>query len=215
MGLKQLAFRSYKLINRFPFNNKLKLKGAKYENKGKLLFGSKIINKGKGNLIIFEKGGRLKNTVITISGNDNTVIVGKNSSVNNGEFYIEDNGGRITIGEKTRMCGKIHLACIEGCSIEIGNDCLFSSDIVFRTGDSHSILDMDGKRINPSADIKIDDHVWFGYRAMVTKGVHVASNNIIGTGALITKSFEDSNCTIAGVPAKVIKTDVNWCSERI
>lgn len=215
MGLKKIAFRSYKLINSFPFNNRLRLRGIKYENKGKLLIGCKIINKGKGNRIIFEKGGRLKNTRIFISGNDNSIIIGKDSSVLDGELYIEDNGGRISIGEKTYMCGKIHLACIEGCSIDIGNDCLFSSDIVFRTGDSHSVLDMDGKRINPSKDIKIDDHVWFGHRAMVTKGVHIASNNIIGTGALVTKSIENSNCAIAGVPAKVIKKDVNWCSERI
>lgn len=215
MGLKQIAQCSYRLINRFPFNNKLKLKGSKYENKGKVLLGCKILVKGKGNRIILEKGGRLKNTLITISGNDNIVIIGKDSSIKDGELYIEDNGGRIAIGDKTRLCGKIHLACIEGCSIDIGNDCLFSSEIVFRTGDSHSILDMEGNRTNPSADIKIDDHVWFGYRAMVTKGVHIAENNIVGTASLVTKSVDESNVVVAGVPAKIVKTGVNWCSERI
>ncbi len=215
MKLKQIALGSYKLINRFPFNNKLKLKGSNYENKGKLLFGCKLIVKGKGNRIIFEKGGRLKNTLITVMGNDNTVIIGKDSSIKDGELYIEDNGGRIVIGDKTQMCGRIHLACIEGCTIDIGNDCLFSSEIVFRTGDSHSVLDMEGNRINPSADIKIDDHVWFGHRSMVNKGVHIAPNNIVGTACLVTKSIEESNVAIAGVPAKIVKTGVNWCSERI
>ena len=43
---------------------------------------------------------------------------------------------------------KINLAATEGIEIRIGKECLFSSEIVFRTGASHSILDMDCNRIN-------------------------------------------------------------------
>jgi acetyltransferase-like isoleucine patch superfamily enzyme len=106
------------------------------------------------------------------------------------------------------------LAAIEGTNIIIGEDCLFSSGIVFRTGDSHSVTDLSGNRTNPSKDITIGNHVWIGHRVFVNKGVEIGENNILGTAAVVTKSITEKNCVIAGVPAKVVKTDVNWKSER-
>jgi serine acetyltransferase len=38
---------------------------------------------------------------------------------------------------------------------------------------------------------------------------------MIGTGAIVTKKFEESNTVIAGVPAKVIKHNTNWITQRI
>lgn len=113
------------------------------------------------------------------------------------------------------MCGKIHLACTEGRKISIGNDCLFSSEIVFRTGDSHSIVDMSGERINRAADITIGDHVWIGHRVLVNKGVVIPENTVVGTGAVVTKQFDEPNTILVGVPAKVSKQNINWLAERI
>ena len=107
------------------------------------------------------------------------------------------------------------MAVIEGTSVTIGKDCLFSSDIQLRTGDSHSILNMEGRRINPSRDITLGDHVWVGTQAFCTKGAQVASHSIIGARALVTGVFEEPHCTLAGVPAKVVKRDVDWSIRRI
>lgn len=128
---------------------------------------------------------------------------------------MENDLNQIIIGENTSLCGKIHLACTEGKKITIGNDCLFSSDIVFRTGDSHSLLNVDGQRINPSEDIKIGDHCWLGHRVLINKGVVISDNSTVGTGAVVTKKFDQGNCVIAGVPAKIVKQNTNWCSKRI
>ena len=128
---------------------------------------------------------------------------------------MEDDGGSIAIGEKTKFLGKTHVAVIEGTSVTIGKDCLFSSDIQLRTGDSHSILNMEGRRINPSRDITLGDHVWVGTQAFCTKGAQVASHSIIGARALVTGVFEEPHCTLAGVPAKVVKRDVDWSIRRI
>ena len=127
---------------------------------------------------------------------------------------MENDNNRFVAGEETSFCGKIHLACIEGTGIIIGKNCLFSSDIVFRTGDSHVVTDLDGHRVNPSKDIVFGDHIWMGHRAMVTKGVRIGNDNVIGTGAIVTKSIPETNCVIAGVPAKVVKTGINWNKER-
>lgn len=213
--IKKIFLRFYKVISRLPFVNRFKLRGTKLKNNGKPMWHSKFNCRGTGNVIILHKGGTVRNTTFYISGNNNVIEIGEDSSVIDGEFYIEDDNNKILIGSKTRLCGKIHLACTESTVIEIGNDCLFSSEIVFRTGDSHSLLDMSQNRINPASDIVIGDHVWIGHRVLVNKGVHIASHTTVGTGALVTKSFDEQNIVIAGVPAKVVKTGVDWCSERI
>lgn len=107
------------------------------------------------------------------------------------------------------------MACTEGSKVIIGDDCLFSSEIVFRTGDSHSILDQNGKRINSAKDITIGNHVWLGHRVLINKGVYIGDNSIVGTGSVVTKAFNEGNIVLAGVPAEIKKKDVNWCDKRI
>lgn len=165
--------------------------------------------------IEIEAGAVLLFSRIYIRGNNNVVHIGTGVHARNAEFWIEDDGNSIVVENNTTFIGKIHLACIEGTSISIGKNCLFSSEIVFRTGDSHSILNAEGKRINPSEAIKIGDHVWVGHRVTVLKGVSVPNNTVIGTGSIITKSFSEGHVIIAGVPGKIIRRQTNWNVERI
>lgn len=202
-------------VSRVPFNNKIKgRRKNKVVIKG-LMQGCRLTFRGVNNTFEVRDGAKLKNCVIQINGNNNHIVFGKQTYAKNADVYTEDDNNRILVGDGTDMCGKIHLAAIEGTIIDIGKNCLFSSEIVFRTGDGHSILNMNGNRINPSQDIKINDHVWIGHRVCVNKGVVIGSDNIIGTAAVVTKSIIDTNTVIAGVPAKVVKTDVNWDGERI
>ncbi|MEF9940576.1 MAG: acyltransferase [Clostridium sp.] len=212
---KQLIYKLSFLINRIPFNNKIKLRGTHCNISNTILFKCKIDCRGNGNVIINNTGGCLRNCLIYIVGNNNTIEIGENTHITNGELWIEDDNNKIIIGSNTSLCGKIHLACIEGCTIAIGDNCLFSSDIVFRTGDSHSILDLDGNRINPAQDIIVKNHVWIGNKVIVTKGASIAENSIVGTGAIVTKKFDETNVVITGVPAKITKENINWSVERI
>ena len=77
------------------------------------------------------------------------------------------------------------------------------------------VVDMEGNRINPSKDVVIGNHVWVGNHVIITKGVYIPDNCIIGTGAVVTSVFEKTNSVIAGVPAKVTKENINWRPERI
>ncbi len=74
---------------------------------------------------------------------------------------------------------------------------------------------MAGNRLNKSMDVKIGEHVWIGQRVYIGKGVQIGNNNIIGYGAIVTKSFNNSNNVIAGVPAKIVKGGVDWRTKRI
>ena len=170
---------------------------------------------GTGNRVYVEDFSTLKNTAIYINGDNNTIHIGPWCTLINAELCIEDDGNRITLGEHTKILGKTHLAAIEGTAITIGKDCLFSSDVHFRTGDSHSILDMQGRRINDSRDIVLGDHVWVGTKSTCLKGAKVAAHSIIGACALVTGIFNTPHCALAGVPAKVVKTGVDWSARRI
>ena len=168
-----------------------------------------IKNNGKNNHLILGEGCRIYDSQIQFFGDNNTVKIEHDCVLKNVDIWISD-GGIVEIGHNTHFSGKIHIACIEGKKIHIGDMCLFSDTITFRTGDSHSILDNDGNRINIAKDITIGDHVWIGQQVIVLKGSIVGSDSIVGTGSLLTGKTYDSNSVIAGSPAQVIKQHVSW-----
>lgn len=110
---------------------------------------------------------------------------------------------------------KSHLACTEdGIQLVIGDDCMISSSVQIRTGDSHSILDMEGQRINPAHSVKIGNHCWLGQGCRILKGGELGENVIVSTGAIVTKVFGD-NVLVGGIPAQVLRENVTWESRRI
>lgn len=55
------------------------------------------------------------------------------------------------------------------------------------------------------APIVIGDYSWIGMNSVVTAGVTLGPRTIVAAGAVVTKSFPDGYCVLAGVPAKVVK----------
>jgi acetyltransferase-like isoleucine patch superfamily enzyme len=51
----------------------------------------------------------------------------------------------------------------------------------------------------------IGSHCFIGGRSIITAGIKLGDHVVVGAGSVVTKSFP-SNCTIAGNPAKIIKT---------
>ena len=99
--------------------------------------------------------------------------------------------------------------------IIIGEDCMFSNAIEIRTGDSHSVIDnTTNSRINLSKDVFIGNHVWLGSGAKILKGVVIEDNSIVATQSVVT-NLVPSNSIVAGIPAKVIRQNINWMRERI
>lgn len=131
-------------------------------------------------------------------------------------FWLEDNSSKIAIGNNNKMCGKVHMGIVEGTSLTIGNDCLFSSEIYITSTDSHSIIDLNtNSRINPSKNVTIGDHVWVGHRATIGKGVVVKSNIVVGGSTYVTKSIPETNVVVAGIPAKIVRRNIDWDINRI
>lgn len=185
--------------------------------KGNILRHTIVNVKGSGNVIeIMTSGGNTLNFCkIDIFGNNNKIQIGNGNLLNNVRIWIEDDCGSIIIGNDNRICGSASFAVIEGCHITIGHNNLFSTNVDFKTGDSHSILSVQtGKRINPSLPIVVGEHNWFGHNTTILKGVEILSHVIIGTGSIVTKSPGATHIALAGIPAKVIKQKVTWNMER-
>ena len=184
-------------------------------DQGVILRGIDIYIRGSNNRITIKQNSTLRNCTVKVYGNNNRIEINDNCLITNGIFWIEDDFNSILIGNHVTVNGETEFATMEGTCIRIGDDCMFSSDISLRTGDSHSVLDLYGKRINLSADITLQKHIWIGARSTILKGAYIESNSIIGTGAIVTKRFSNSNVAIAGNPAEIIKCNVNWDRKRI
>lgn len=100
----------------------------------------------------------------------------------------------------------ININCKIRCaeSISIGNGCAISHDFTVMDSDYHSI---DG--LKKSSPVIIKDNVWIGTRVTILKGVTVGEGAVIAAGSVVTKDVPP-HTVVAGVPAKVIKKDINW-----
>ena len=180
MNRKNLAFMLYQCINSFPFNNKKRGK-INVVNDGAILLKCRMHSTGVGNKLIFREGGVFRNCEFVFIGDNNVIEFGADCHAASGSFYIEDSNNSIVTGDHTNYAGKIHIACTESTNIKVGDNCLFSSEIVIRSGDSHSIVAINGERINHAKDVTIQSHVWIGFRVLITKGALISENTIVGT----------------------------------
>lgn len=57
----------------------------------------------------------------------------------------------------------------------------------------------------PSKDVSIGEDCWIGMNAVILPGVSLGNRTIVGAGSVVTKSFEEGYCVIAGVPARIIR----------
>jgi|SRR5690554_134974 len=170
---------------------------------------------GRNNKIEIAKGCSLRNLKIIIKGDNHQLILKENVNIKAGILWLEGSSNKIKIGSFTTI-ESAHIASIESnCVVKIGEDCMLSDKIVFRNGDSHSIIDLESdQRINPSGNIIIDDHVWIGSNVTILKNVHIKSNSIIGINSLVTKDV-DQNTLVAGSPAIKLRQNINWKRELI
>lgn len=64
---------------------------------------------------------------------------------------------------------------------------------------------IENQKHTKAAAIKIGQNCWLGTGAVILPEVCLGDFTIVGAGAIVTKSFEEGYCVLAGNPAKVIK----------
>jgi acetyltransferase-like isoleucine patch superfamily enzyme len=172
----------------------------------------KIVIKGDKNIIKINSKAVLRNLKIEIEGSNNQLILGEEVRVyENANILISGSGSSIVIGNKTTI-GSGKIFCAESNThIKIGEDCMFGREIRVATGDFHSVIDLQtNKRINQSKNIQIGHHVWIGFHASVTKGSTILDNSVVASYTLVNKENNEANVILAGVPARIIRRNINW-----
>jgi acetyltransferase-like isoleucine patch superfamily enzyme len=190
----------------------------------------------KNEIIVDTPDDRIQNCKIVFNGDNHSIIIGKNVKLIDVTIKVEGNSNVVKIGDWSRVKGVITLGgehqiidigkdchlgdadlnAQENTSITIGEDALISYGVSIRTTDSHSIIDRKtGERINHAKSIHIGRHVWLGTQVLVSKGVNIADNVIVGAKSLVVKSIEESYVCVGGVPAEIIKRDVDFDKKRL
>ena len=123
----------------------------------------------------------------------------KNNEVKNN--YFRKNG--MKIGERTLIYSYILTG--DSYLVEIGNDCVISTEVLFVTHD-YSIHKVIPGTANLFGKIKIGDNCFIGERATLLYGIELADNTIVAAGSVVTKSFYEPYTIIGGNPAKIIST---------
>lgn len=171
--------------------------------------------RGDNNKIKFEQKSFLGEISIFIYGNNNKITISEFCTIKSGNFWIEDNDCEIFIGEKTTIQSVDFGVSENNSKIYIGKDCMISSGVKFKTGDSHSIISSENNtRINPAGNIEIGNHVWLGQDVILLKNSIIGDNCIVGIRSLVNSQF-GQGLLIVGTPAKVTKEKINWLRERI
>ena len=106
------------------------------------------------------------------------VFVGKCTRVQRSGCYIQGRG-KVFIGDYVGIASNV--------AIISGNHDLYNQDLVTRK------------------ETIIGDHCWIATNSNIMAGVVLGPRTIVGAGSVVTKSFPEGHCVIAGNPAKLIK----------
>ncbi len=178
---------------------------------------TKISIRGNGNSILIIQPKQIRNTKFNVFGDNNSIkLLGVEHLVNSilevGDSYLVGFNNREIIIGKDFKCNGVHLGLLgNNRKIKIGDDCMFSYEIVCWNTDWHKIFDKNTKKLlNEEKDIEIGNHVWIGRGVSILKGAKIPDGCIVGINSIVTKPFEEKDAVIAGNPAKVVKHNIVW-----
>ena len=107
----------------------------------------------------------------------------------------------ITIGIDTNP-GFMPGCYIQGAGpVNIGDYTQISANVGIISG-NHVLTDT---RKHIMGEVHIGKYCWIGMNAMILPNVVLGDHTIVGAGAVVTKSFPEGYCVVAGNPAKKIK----------
>lgn len=101
-----------------------------------------------------------------------------------------------------------NLGAMPGCyiqaqnGIQVGKNTIVGPGVKIISG-NHNLYNF---RVHePKEPITIGENCWIGANAVILPGVKLGDHTIVAAGAVVTKSFLEGDCIVAGVPATIIK----------
>jgi len=104
-----------------------------------------------------------------------------------------------TTGNVFRQPGGIYSAAAQ---IKIGSHTWIGPNVGIIT-QNHDLANPD--IYSEPEPITIGTYCWIGMNAVILSGVVLGDHTIVGAGSIVTHSFQDGHCIIAGNPAKEIR----------
>ena len=157
------------------------------------------------------------NITIFFNGDNSLLYIGNNCFLKKLDIrsfqpddFIAIGSGVTTTSTNTWISGKT--AGSAKPAIIIGDDCMFSYDIVIRNSDAHPIfnVDTDDQLNEPKGIVHIEPHVWIAERVSILKSVTIGACSILGFGSIITKDVPRFSVA-TGIPAvSKQKPDIYW-----
>lgn len=125
-----------------------------------------------------------------------------------GDIYIEPNfrcdyGENIHVGRN--FYANFDCVILDVAPVTIGDNCMLAPQVGIYTATHPLDPNERTSGIEMAKAIQIGDNCWIGGHAVINPGVTLGHNVVVGSGAVVTKSFGD-NVVIAGNPARVIQT---------
>ena len=176
-----------------------------------------FLSKYAENCDIFVDEGFKGDFLIRVFGKGNVKVrIGKNcKSTGAARLFIHD-GGEFTMGTHVSMGDNTKFSISANNRITVGDDCMFSYDILVFSGDGHANFDMTtGQPTNhytvndPKGSITFGNHVWVCAGAYILNRANIGTSCIIGANSTVKGDYPDYSVA-AGNPARVVKTDVTW-----
>lgn len=152
------------------------------------------------------KGRARRNIAELTLCKDSKFSVDGNFSMYQGACIHVAEGAELKIGSHSFINTNSVINCFE--KIEIGSNVAISDNVSIADSDNHSIV-VDGEVRDNTGPVVIEDHVWIGKNAVILKGVTIGKDSIVAAGAVVTRSVPNG-CLVGGVPARIIKKNVNW-----
>lgn len=94
-----------------------------------------------------------------------------------------------------------------GCYIQCIGEVIIGENVWITT--NVGIISANHALLNQTVHIRdkvvIGDYSWIGMNSVILPGVELGPRTIVGAGSVVTKSFPEGFCVIAGNPAKKIK----------
>lgn len=161
----------------------------------------------KNNLLFNKQWDKIRTKKNILPGSLNVSDDAK-LKIENFTFYA---GCRVTVNKNAELdikSGYINYNSVIECfnKITIGRNVCISENVSIRDSHNHTILRENFKKSEP---IKIGDNVWIGLGATILSGVTIGDGAVVAAGAVVTKDVPP-HTLVAGVPAKVKKTDIKW-----
>lgn len=124
-----------------------------------------------------------------------------------GDITIEpsfacDYGSNISVGKNFFM--NFNCVILDTARVTIGDNCFIGPQVGLYTPCHPLDATERNTRVEFSKPITIGDSCWIGGNATINPGVSLGDNTVVGSGAVVTKSFP-SNVVVGGNPARIIK----------